>query len=292
MQVGATQIAWIAASVVVMVLVGIGLGRTTSPFAWGTALVVYVLSGALAFLDPVEKAFARWVFWLREPDTTEHRRLGTAWKHASTPEAVASNDIAFWLRRGPQLRSPGLPGRLFAVPQWAIDLPAKQANQLSAVISVEAARTVTGWSRLDFVVYWYELPARAALRALYWVTIGAWWWEQELSARRIGRTQSFWEGAMMAVAVLANLWFVLAFWENFKPGLLLVVVPFVQQYLRRRAALAADQVASAGGHRDALVAALRTVDEPGADRRILGVLRDLPNPRIRIEHLQAGTSSP
>jgi Zn-dependent protease with chaperone function len=134
-------------------------------FTVGWILVgVWVLSGAVAFIRPLEELIARYLFRLRLPTLVEQQRLGPAWYQLTQQANVDPNRFTLWVQDSDDVNANPTPGHTIAVTRWSLyTLP---APHLEAVLAHELSHHLSGRAWLSLLTFWYSIPARITLIAV------------------------------------------------------------------------------------------------------------------------------
>ena len=152
--------AWFFWSLCVVAWIGGFFGFTVG---W-VAVAVWVLSGALTFLRPVEEMIARYLLRLRLPTSAERQRLGPGWFQVAHRAGVDPDRFTIWVQESDDVNATPTPGHTVAVTRWA--LYTVPAQHLEAVLAHELSHHLGGRAWLSLLSFWYSIPARVTLIAV------------------------------------------------------------------------------------------------------------------------------
>ncbi|MFG1905115.1 M48 family metalloprotease [Kribbella sp. NPDC048928] len=128
------------------------------------AVLVWLLSGGVVLLRPVEDFLARIAFRLRRPTNVEEARLGPIWNAVVARFGVADRPFALWIQEAADITGPPTAGHTVAVTHWSLyTLP---PSHLEAVLAHELTHHLRGRAWLSLLGFWYSLPARMILAVL------------------------------------------------------------------------------------------------------------------------------
>ncbi len=127
-------------------------------------VAVWVLSGAVDFLRPVEEMIARYLLRLRLPTLVERQRLGPGWYQLAHRAGVDPDRFTIWVQESDDVNATPTPGHTVAVTRWA--LYTVPAQHLEAVLAHEVSHHLGGRAWLSLLSFWYSIPARVTLIAV------------------------------------------------------------------------------------------------------------------------------
>lgn len=127
-------------------------------------VLLWLLSGAVVLLRPVEDFLAKVAFRLRRPTQVEEARLRPIWQSVALRAGVGDRPFALWIHESGEITGPPTAGHTVAVTHWSLyTLP---PSHLEAVLAHELAHHLRGRAWLTLLGFWYSLPARALLAVL------------------------------------------------------------------------------------------------------------------------------
>jgi Zn-dependent protease with chaperone function len=131
-------------------------------FGWGwLLLLLWIVSGAVVFLRPVEELLARHLFRLRQPTLIEEQRLRPIWRHLADRAGIRENRYSIWIQESEEVTATPTPGHTVGVTRWALyTLP---PTHLEAALAHELGHHLGGRDWLSLLSFWYSIPARCAL---------------------------------------------------------------------------------------------------------------------------------
>ncbi|MFI7068067.1 M48 family metalloprotease [Kribbella sp. NPDC050124] len=131
-------------------------------FGYGWILVaLWLVSGAVVFVRPVEEWIARFLFRLRKPTLVEDQRIASVWPQLSSRAGVGGSNYSVWVQESEDANATPTPGHIVAVTTWSLyNLP---APHLEAVLAHELSHHLGGRTLLSLLSFWYSIPARCAL---------------------------------------------------------------------------------------------------------------------------------
>ena len=134
-------------------------------FGWGWIVVgLWILSGAVVFLKPVEDLIARYLFRLRRPTLVEQQRVGPAWRQLLQRAGVDEGRFSLWVQESDDVNATPTPGHTVAITRWALyTLP---PSHLEAALAHELSHHLGGRAWLSLLNFWYSIPARCGLIAV------------------------------------------------------------------------------------------------------------------------------
>lgn len=134
-------------------------------FGWGWLLVlIWIASGAVVFVRPVEDVLARYLFRLRQPTLIEEQRLRPIWRQLAGRAGVPETRYAIWIQESDDVNAIPTPGHVVGVTRWALyTLP---PSHLEAAMAAELGHHLGGRAWLSLLSFWYSIPARCALVAV------------------------------------------------------------------------------------------------------------------------------
>ena len=217
-------------------------------FGWGWIIVVlWILSGAVVFLRPLEDLLARYLFRLRQPTLVEQQRVMPIWRQTAGRAGVNPDRYSLWLQESEDANATPTPGHTVAVTTWALyNLP---PSHLEAVLAHELSHHLGGRAWVSLLSFWYSIPARCALvgvRALFKLM-------RAVPAVGCG------VGAFLAIGYLGVLLAVLTFGDSLTFPLLFLtpfIAPPILAWLSRRDVKEADRRAAAMGYGGTLIQVL------------------------------------
>lgn len=121
--------------------------------------VLWLLSGALIFIAPVERALAALVFRMRRPTQAEWARLAPLWHSVCRAAGVRGDRYDLWIEPSGGLNAYSASGRTVAVTVSALRLP---PAHLEAILAHELAHHVSGHPMVLTLAWWYAIPGRLA----------------------------------------------------------------------------------------------------------------------------------
>jgi Zn-dependent protease with chaperone function len=128
----------------------------------GWAVVgVWVLSGGLTFIRPVEEMIARHLLRLRLPTSIERQRLGPGWYQLAHRAGVDPDRFTIWIQESEDVNATPTPGHTIAVTRWA--LYTVPVQHLEAVLAHELGHHLGGRAWFSLLSFWYSIPARVTL---------------------------------------------------------------------------------------------------------------------------------
>ncbi|MDX6263662.1 MAG: hypothetical protein QOH84_5350 [Kribbellaceae bacterium] len=128
----------------------------------GWAVVgVWVLSGGLTFIRPVEEMIARHLLRLRLPTAIERQRLGPGWYQLAHRAGVDPDRFTIWIQESEDVNATPTPGHTIAVTRWA--LYTVPVQHLEAVLAHEMGHHLGGRAWFSLLSFWYSIPARVTL---------------------------------------------------------------------------------------------------------------------------------
>jgi Zn-dependent protease with chaperone function len=218
------------------------LGYNVLPQAGWLPTSVWLATGLLAFHQPTENVFARYVLGLRRPTMEEWERLAPVWSRVAADAGVDGRAYELWVEDSDTLNALAAAGHIVGVTRFSLDhLP---SGQLAAVLAHELCHHTRGHAWSSLLGYWYAAPARLA-----------WAVARKISAALL-RTGSCLPlvalliGGGILAALAFKLWFV------FLP---LLVAPYLLAAVSRRAELRADRLAASLGFAPMLVELLSSM---------------------------------
>ncbi|MEU8896970.1 M48 family metalloprotease [Nocardia sp. NPDC048505] len=134
------------------------------PFAtfgpWGAAGagVLWLASGALAFLPNDDVVLARVAYGYRRPRPAEQAVLTEAWENVTRTARVAPADYSLWVQDADHLNAFAAPGGIVCVTSWAVD--ALDSRQLEGVLAHELGHHLEGKKYLATLARWYSVPVK------------------------------------------------------------------------------------------------------------------------------------
>lgn len=148
---------WFFWSLILVIWIAAAIGF---PLGW-IVVVLWVLSGAVVFVPPLEDLIARYIFRLRKPTLIEQRRLGPVWQQLSYRAGEHGGRFSLWIQESDDVNATPTPGHTVAVSRWALyTLP---PSHLEAVLAHELSHHLGGRAWLSLLSFWYSIPARLGL---------------------------------------------------------------------------------------------------------------------------------
>lgn len=243
------DVPWLFLSGLAVVAVAGSVGFTS----WGWVfLAVWLASGPLSLLRPVENAGVASSRGLRRPTVREGQRLRPAWDAVTLAAGVDPSDYEVWIEPSQRINAFAAAGHTVAVTERAVAvLP---AAQLQAVLAHEIGHHLGGHTSMALLRYWYSLPAHYGLTFASYLTMAA-----RAALESGSRTMTAVVGAV--IVGIVGVAFVTA---PIAGGILVVVLilPFLSLWLGRRSEHEADLMAAQIGYRAALVEYLRSSPRP------------------------------
>jgi Zn-dependent protease with chaperone function len=134
-------------------------------FGYGWIIVVlWLLSGALVLVRPIEVAIARYLLRLRQPTIVELQRINPVWSQVAQRAGVDPARYSLWVQESDDVNAQPAPGHTVALTTWSLyNLP---ASHLEAVLAHEVSHHLGGRDWLSLLSFWYSIPARCALWAV------------------------------------------------------------------------------------------------------------------------------
>ncbi|MFI6679120.1 M48 family metalloprotease [Kribbella sp. NPDC050470] len=124
-------------------------------------MAVWLVSGAVVFIQPVEEWIARYLFRLRKPTLVEEQRIASVWPQLSNRAGVGDSKYSVWVQESEDANATPTPGHIVAVTTWSLyNLP---APHLEGVLAHELSHHLGGRALLSLLSFWYSIPARCAL---------------------------------------------------------------------------------------------------------------------------------
>ncbi len=227
-------------------------------------LCSWSLAGSLVFFRPFERALARYVLVLGELSPGERARLAPIWREVTARAGVDAATYELWVEDSDEINAAAAAGHVVAVTRAA--LARLSDAECAAVLAHELGHHTGGHAWSTLLGTWYAAPARLVWRLLRSAVPRVF--------RATARTSTLLTAALLvvlawlAVFLLATVWWLI---------LLLVLAPYAQAAVGRRAELRADAHAAALGFAPQLMAALAKMEEEG-DASGTEVGRDLGVP--------------
>jgi Zn-dependent protease with chaperone function len=133
--------------------------------SWGWVVVVlWVLSGAVVFVHPLEELIARYLLRLRKPTLVEHQRLDPIFQQVVRNAGISNSRYVIWIQDSDEINATPTPGHTVATTRWALyTLP---PSHLEAVLAHELSHHLGGRAWLSLLSFWYSIPARCTLIAV------------------------------------------------------------------------------------------------------------------------------
>lgn len=153
----AAAVPWFFWSLCVVAWLGGFLGFTAG---W-IVVAVWILSGAVVLVRPVEPLIARHLLRLRLPTLVEQQRLAPAWYQLARRANVDPGRFTLWIQESDDVNATPTPGHTIAVTRWALyTLP---PSHLEGVLAHELSHHLSGRAWLSLLTFWYSIPARVTL---------------------------------------------------------------------------------------------------------------------------------
>ncbi|WP_194817469.1 M48 family metalloprotease [Nocardia sp. XZ_19_385] len=224
------------------------------PFAvfgvWGalTAGVLWLASGALAFLPDDDAVLARVAYGFRRPQPREQAILAKAWENVTRTAGVEGAAYSLWVQDSDELNAFAAPGGIVGVTTWALD--ALDSRQLEGVLAHELGHHLEGKKRTATLARWYSLPVKLLGRVLHFGLARVLALAESVAEDAPGMASAILLIGGLGTSVLLLLPLVAALILLIGPlaafallGLLVVVEPLGQAQLSQREELRADRVA-------------------------------------------------
>jgi STE24 endopeptidase len=241
-------------SLLIVSLAGTMLSIAAGSGAWLIGVVtIWLLGGVVAVWRPVEDLIAVVVLRLRRPTLKEEKQLDAAWRAVTRAAGLERDSYRVWVEEIDYVNAIAAAGHTVAVSRLALGLPPRQ---LEAVLAHLLGHHVAGHTWAALLAHWYSLPGRlvlAAVRPLFDADPAEVWIDGKELAKVIAGI------ALAAVAMLTAI--------AFPPVLLLLAVPFLIAWTRRRGELHADRVAADLGYGPPLIELLYEDLAEGADEQ-------------------------
>lgn len=226
-------VSWIAS------IIGFGYG-------W-IIVVVWLLSGVLVLLRPIEDVIARHLLRLRQPTIVEQQRIDPVWRQVAQRAGIAPTRYSLWLQESDEVNALPTPGHTIALTTWSLyTLP---SSHLEAVLAHEVSHHLGGRDWLSLLSFWYSIPARCAL----WAVRGL-----AKLMKAVPAVGCVVVGFLM-LGYLGLLLTILIFDESFVLPLLFLtpfIAPPILAWFGRREVTQADRRAAAMGYANTLVQVL------------------------------------
>jgi Zn-dependent protease with chaperone function len=134
-------------------------------FGYGWIIVVlWLLSGVLVLVRPIEVFIARYLLRLRQPTIVELQRINPAWSQVAQRAGVDPARYSLWIQESDEVNTLPAPGHTIALTTWSLyTLP---STHLEAVLAHEVSHHLGGRDWLSLLSFWYSIPARCALWAV------------------------------------------------------------------------------------------------------------------------------
>ncbi|MBB5960742.1 STE24 endopeptidase [Saccharothrix tamanrassetensis] len=144
------------------------MGHVTLP---GEQLIVFgwLLSGALLFIRPVERAYAQLVIGLRKPTPSEHEQLARHWRTVAGAAGINPNRYSLFIAQDDRHNAFASAGHIVAVTSSAFK--SRHPHQLEALLAHELGHHLRGHAWVKLLIRWYSWPAALAGRL---VMVVAW----------------------------------------------------------------------------------------------------------------------
>jgi Zn-dependent protease with chaperone function len=134
-------------------LVGSAIGDRTGV---AVALGVWTLSGAVAFLRPVELWLARFLFRAREPTAEERARLEPVWRRVCEAAREDLGDYLLRVEDRDELNATAGGARIVSVTTFALSLP---DDELAAILAHELGHHLDEHPIAALLGWWFALPS-------------------------------------------------------------------------------------------------------------------------------------
>ncbi|GAB3741601.1 M48 family metalloprotease [Microlunatus parietis] len=160
------QLPLIVLSLGFMAAVGEELGRALGNAAIGTVavLMVWLASGALIFLRPVEAALARVRLRARRPLPQESDHLLPIWDSVIRTAGVDGDRFQLWISDTDGINASAASGHIVTVTRAAVQV--MPPRELAAVLAHELGHHLGGHPWAGLLAHWYSLPFRALTRLI------------------------------------------------------------------------------------------------------------------------------
>ncbi|WP_258018125.1 M48 family metalloprotease [Streptomyces noursei] len=196
--------------------------------------LLWLVSGAMAFHRPTERALARHLLNLRHPTPRELSRLEPLWRAVTARTGVEGRAYELWIEDSDHLNALAAAGHIVGVTRFSLEQLSD--GQLAAVLAHELGHHVRGHAWSSLLGQWYAVPGRLAWavvrKLIRLVTV--------IGHGRMG----FWAAVLFLVAGTAVLLVALEYWFV---TLTLAAAPYLLAAVTRRAEVRADHHAAAAG---------------------------------------------
>lgn len=276
---------WFVCSLTVVGLIGLGIGSFVGDAGTVSvvAMVLWLLSGALIFLRPVEVFLARFFLKARRPTPSERERLEHAWTEVTQAAGRDGRRYQLFIEDSDALNAYAASGHIVTVTRKTLD--AMPHHHLAAVLCHELGHHLGGHPWSNLLAYWYSVPARLLTRTLRRVLrvfvslfsiVFAVLAKMPGLAAFIGRLITW--SVLLFVAFFLTMLMITAVQSGHAwapPTVLLVITtPLLLPWLARRSEFRADRVAAELGYGHALIEVFEDWLRQGMDdERRTAVLR-------------------
>ncbi|GAA2644503.1 M48 family metalloprotease [Streptomyces lunalinharesii] len=196
--------------------------------------LLWLVSGAMAFHRPTERALARHLLNLRHPTPRELSRLEPLWRAVTARTGVEGRAYELWIEDSDDLNALAAAGHIVGVTRFSLDHLSD--GQLAAVLAHELGHHVRGHAWSSLLGQWYGVPGRLAWAVVRKVI-------RLVTAIGHGR-MGFWAAVLLLVAGAAVLLVALEYWFVTLP---LAAAPYLLAAVTRRAEVRADHHAAVAG---------------------------------------------
>lgn len=196
--------------------------------------LLWLVSGAMAFHRPTERALARHLLNLRQPTPQELSRLEPLWRTVTARTGVEGRAYELWIEDSDHLNALAVAGHIVGVTRFSLEHLSD--GQLAAVLAHELGHHVRGHAWSSLLGQWYAVPGRLAWAAVRKLI-------RHVTATGHGR-MGFWAAVVLLVAGAAVLPVALEYWFVV---VMLAAAPFLLAAVARQAEARADHHAAAAG---------------------------------------------
>lgn len=232
-----TAIGQLAATVPMALVSLILVFAVFSLFSTATGSIVVLLwlvSGVLAFHRGTESAVARHLLRMRYPTPNERARLQPVWDEVLRRAGVRAGTYELWVQESEELNAQAAAGHLVGVTRHSLERLSD--GRLAAILAHELGHHVSGHAWAGILAYWYALPAKVAGRVA--------WWVLRKTFRKSNAPGIACSGCLLFPLAIAMAGLALELWWLVLP---FVVGPLLLAWLSRSAELRADRYAAGLG---------------------------------------------
>lgn len=244
--------------------IGEGIGDALGHGGVGTAvaLVLWLASGGLIFLQPVEAVLARVMLRARRPLPQEYDHLQPIWDSVTRRAGVDGARYQLWISETDEINAAASSGHIVTVTRAALQTMAPR--ELAAVLAHELGHHLGGHAWTLQLANWYALPFRALTElVVLFVRLLAF-----ITATVLSVMLSFTRlGGLAALFFHPLLWFCTAVMLlTYSPLIVMVVLPIaLLRFFDRYAELRADRTAAELGYGHDLLQVFKTWHAQGHD---------------------------